>query len=144
MTFPAPDHAAPPSTDLVGRGWSFPVSISARGAIGLVGADDEVVASMRMILGTALGERVMRPEFGCAIWDLLFEPINSTTLGRMKGAVEDALAMWEPRIEVEEVLPVPDGEGSAEVKIDIRYRIKATNSRRNLVYPFYVIPEENT
>lgn len=142
MTFPAPQPSSAPSTDLVGQGWSFPMAVSARGGVGLVEGNDEIVSAMRMILGTALGERVMRPEFGCAIWDLLFEPINSTTLGRMQGAVEDALARWEPRIEVEQVVPVADDAGSSEVKIDIRYRIKATNDRRNLVYPFYIIPEE--
>ena len=143
MTLPLPTRSAAPNTDLIGKGWAFPSVVSPQGGIGLVGGNDEIVAAIRTIIGTAPGERVMRPEFGCEIWDLLFEPINSTTLGQMEGAVMEALRQWEPRIEVEEVVPIPDGEGSAEVKIDVRYRIRATNSRRNLVYPFYIIPEDN-
>ena len=142
MTFPAPSSTPVPNTDLTGRGWAFPMMISARGDVALVEGNDEIVAAMRMILGTAPGERVMRPEFGCAIWDLLFEPINSVTLGRMEAAVEEALNRWEPRIRVEVVRPIPDSSGSAEVKIEIQYTVRATNSRRNLVYPFYIIPEE--
>jgi uncharacterized protein len=142
MTFPSPPSAPQPSTDLVGRGWSFPLSISPQGGVTLVEGTDEIVSAMRMILGTAPGERVMRPEFGCSIWDLLFEPINSTTLGRMRGAVEEALTRWEPRVTVEDVNPVAGEGDSAEVKIEIRYRVRATNTRHNLVFPFYVIPEE--
>ena len=67
--------------NFIGRGWAFPARIDTRGGVALVVGDDEIEASLRMILGTALGERVMRPEFGCAIWDLVFAPVNATTLG---------------------------------------------------------------
>lgn len=142
MTLETPQPVIRPSTDLVGSGWAFPSGVSPKGGVALVGDNDEIVASLRMIIGTAFGERVMRPEFGCGIWDLLFEPINSTTLGKMRGAVLEALSRWEPRIEVEDVIPVVESPNSSMVKIEVRYVITATNSRRNLVYPFYLIPEE--
>ena len=85
----------------------------------------------------------MRPQFGCRIWDLMFEPVNANLLGLISQAVRDALAQWEPRIEVEDVTPEQDAESSGTVQIRIAYRVRATNDRRNLVYPFYVIPRED-
>ena len=84
----------------------------------------------------------MRPEFGCAIWDLLFAPVEPNTLGAMEHATRAALARWEPRIEVESVRAVPDEADPSRVQINVSYLIKATNDRRNLVYPFYTIPRE--
>jgi phage baseplate assembly protein W len=84
----------------------------------------------------------MRPQFGCGIWDLLFEPVNANTIGLMAQAVRDAVAQWEPRVEVEDVQVTPDGNDSSMVHIAVTYRVLTTNSRRNLVYPFYVIPRE--
>ena len=94
-----------------------------------------------MVLSTAPGERLMRPQFGCSIWDLLFEPVNSNTLGLMMAqAVREAVAQWEPR-EVEVVECAPDARRRITVvHIEVTYRVRATNNRRNLVYPFYVIP----
>jgi phage baseplate assembly protein W len=97
---------------------------------------------MAVVLATAPGERVMRPEFGCRIWDLLFEPVTANLIGLMAQAVREALAQWEPRVEVDQVEPVPDPRDSALVQITVAYRVKATNDRRNLVFPFYVIPHE--
>jgi phage baseplate assembly protein W len=84
----------------------------------------------------------MRPQFGCRIWDLLFEPITPNLLGLISEAVRDALAQWEPRIQVEQVTPVADDDRDGLVRIQIVYRVRATNDRRNLVYPFYVIPHD--
>jgi phage baseplate assembly protein W len=97
---------------------------------------------MAVVLATAPGERVMRPDFGCRIWDLLFEPVTANLIGLMAQAVREALAQWEPRVEVDRVDPVPDPADSALISITVAYRIKATNDRRNLVFPFYVIPHE--
>ena len=105
------------------------------------GAEEE--DSIRVVLLTAPGERLMRPQFGCRIWDLMFEPVNANLLGLISEAVRDALAQWEPRIEVEDVTPEQDEESSGVVQIRIAYRVRATNNRRNLVYPFYVIPRED-
>ena len=84
----------------------------------------------------------MRPKFGCRIWDLLFEPVTGNLLGLIAEAVREALAQWEPRVVVDDVRPEADPDNQALVRIQISYRVRATNDRRNLVYPFYVIPEE--
>jgi len=95
-----------------------------------------------MILLTPKGQRVMRPEFGCEIHELVFAPNNATTAGLAAYYVQEALRMWEPRIEVRRVdaNPDPDSEGRLLVQID--YEIKATYDQRSLVFPFYRIPGE--
>jgi phage baseplate assembly protein W len=132
-----------PTTDFVGRGFAWPLGVDHTGAIRLTQGRDELDDSIRVVLLTAPGERLMRPQFGCRIWDLLFEPVNANLLGLISQAVRDALAQWEPRIEVEDVRPVQDDSDASLVQITITYRVRATNSRRNLVYPFYVIPRED-
>jgi uncharacterized protein len=84
----------------------------------------------------------MRPDFCCRIWDLLFEPVTQNLLGLIAEAVRDSLARWEPRIVVDDVQPTADPDDSALIRITISYRVRVTNDRRNLVYPFYVIPHE--
>jgi phage baseplate assembly protein W len=96
------------------------------------------------VLATAPGERLMRKDFGCRIWELLFEPVNANTLGLMAQSVREAVAQWEPRVEVEDVQVVPDERESAMVRIGVTYRVRTTNDRRNLVVPFYVIPREES
>jgi phage baseplate assembly protein W len=135
------DASTDPST-FIGRGIAFPMRVDQTGAIAMVTGAADIDRSILMVIATAKGERLMRPQFGCAIWDQLFEPINANTLGAMEHAVVDALSQWEPRVEVEEVVATADGGRDARVDIAITYRIKATNDRRNLVYPFYVIPRE--
>ena len=126
----------------VGRGFSFPMRIDSSGSIALEAGAPDIEKSMRVILSTAIGERPMRPYFGCAIWDLLFEPINANTLGRMESAVRDAMSRWEPRVHIDGVTVTPDPSGLGAVSIDIAYVIRSTNDRRNLVHPFYLIPGE--
>ncbi|MCU1689701.1 MAG: hypothetical protein JWN20_1629, partial [Jatrophihabitantaceae bacterium] len=98
--------------------------------------------SIRVILMTAPGERLMRPQFGCRIWDLLFEPVTANLLGLIAQAVRDAVAQWEPRVVLESVTPSVDTDDNALIRIAMTYRVQSTNDRRNLVYPFYVIPHE--
>jgi phage baseplate assembly protein W len=126
----------------VGRGFRFPMGVDHRGGIALTGGVEDLDSSIRVVVSTAPGERVMRPAFGCKIWDLLFEPINANTLGYMAQAVREAIAQWEPRVETEAVEVVPDVRDSGLVHIHVTYRVRSTNDRRNLVYPFYVIPRE--
>jgi phage baseplate assembly protein W len=130
------------TVDFVGRGLAWPMQVDHSGSIRLTSGPEEIGSSLRMVLITAPGERVMRPEFGCRIHELVFEPLNANTLGRMTLAVRDALTRWEPRIDVETVSVDPDLAVSGLVHISIDYRIRATNDRRNLVHPFYVIPQE--
>jgi len=129
-------------SDFVGRTIAFPMAVDHTGAIALISGPEAIERAMTVVLSTARGERVMRPEFGCAIWELLFDPVNENTLGLMAESVRQALGQWEPRIEVETVLASPHQNDAALVLIEVDFRVRATNDRRNLVYPFYVIPEE--
>jgi phage baseplate assembly protein W len=128
--------------DFLGKGISFPMGVDQSGSIAFSASAASIDSSIRVVLLTAPGERVMRPQFGCRIWDLLFEPINANTLGLMGEAVRDAIGQWEPRAALEDVVVEPDPAQPGRVLINIRYVVKATNDRRNLVYPFYVIPRE--
>ena len=112
------------------------------GAIRLTDGPADIERSMRIVLMTAPGERVMRPQFGCRIWDLLFAPVTPGLLGLIIDAVDQALAQWEPRVEVTNIDAEPDPNDGSLVQIAISYVVKTTNDRRNLVYPFYVIPHE--
>lgn len=124
----------------IGRGFYWPMQVDHTGSIRLTDGAADLDRSMAVVLATAPGERVMRPQFGCKIWDLLFEPVTANLLGLMAQAVREALAQWEPRVEVIDVRPVPADKDPTLIMINVTYRVKATNDRRNLVYPFYVIP----
>ena len=126
----------------IGRGFYWPMQIDHTGSIRLTDGAADLDRSMSVVLATAPGERVMRPQFGCRIWELLFEPITPNLIGLMAQAVREALAQWEPRVTVENVDPAPNVNDPSLIDINITYRVKATNDRRNLVYPFYVIPHE--
>jgi len=130
------------SRDIIGRGWAFPTRLDHRGQIALVGDATEIEQAIRIILNTAPGQRVMRPEFGCRLHELVFAPNNSQTAGMAERHVRQAIGRWEPRIAIESVTAGPDPDHSAALLIDVRYRIKATHSSRSLVFPFYLIPEE--
>jgi len=130
-------------SDFIGRGISFPLRVDQSGAIAMSTGPADIDSSLRMILTTAPGERLMRPAFGCRIWELLFEPINANTLGLMIEAVREAVSRWEPRITLDDVRVTPDLGDVGKVTIAIDYTIRTTNDRRNLVYPFYVIPRED-
>ena len=125
--------------DILGTGWTFPVNVDGRGGLSMSRHDTDIEESMRVILGTAKGERRMRPNFGCDIHKLVFAPNNANTWGMAAHYVEEALGWWEPRIEVEEIDPHPDPEDASRLIIAIRYRIKSTNDARNIVYPFYLL-----
>lgn len=131
------------SEEFIGAGWSFPVRTDPTGRISLVSNDREIEESIRLILGTAFGERPMRPDYGCAIHDHLFSGVDSDTAGRMGAAVRTALIRWEPRIEILDVQIELDRESSSLIYIDIRYSVGDTNDPRNLVFPFYTIPPED-
>ena len=128
--------------DILGSGLAFPLTVDRRGALALVSDRDDIEQAVALILGTAPGERPMRPEFGCQIHDLLFDTIDAATVGRIETAINLAITRWEPRIEVTAIdfdLTHVDG---GLLEITIGYRIRATNQAHNLVYPFYVIPAE--
>jgi hypothetical protein len=128
--------------EFIGRGWAFPLRTDATGGIALVSREREIEEAIRLILGTTPGERPMRPEFGCRIHDYVFGTADGTTANAVGVEVRRALGRWEPRIEVEDVLVSFDPLDQTVLYIDVRYSIRNTNDRRNLVFPFYVIPGE--
>jgi phage baseplate assembly protein W len=124
----------------IGRGWAFPLRVSATGGIGMVEREREIEEAIRLVLGTAPGERPMRPEFGCGIHEYVFAPADGATAGRIAAEVRLALARWEPRITVDDVVIAFDVVDTGTLYVDVRYTVRSTNDRRNLVFPFYTIP----
>ncbi|MFE7133874.1 GPW/gp25 family protein [Streptomyces sp. NPDC057638] len=128
------------SERFIGRGWGFPLRVGPTGGIAMVERDREIEEAIRLVLGTAPGERPMRPDFGCGIHDHVFAPGDGATAGRVADQVRSALERWEPRIEVAEVLVSFDAVEEGTLYIDVRYTVRSTNDSRNLVFPFYTIP----
>jgi phage baseplate assembly protein W len=129
-------------TDIIGSGLAFPLQVDRRGGIALARDEQDIDQAIQLILGTAPGERPMRPEFGCGVHDFVFDTIDASTVGKMEQAIRDALDRWEPRVIVQTVEFDLDHVGEGRLIIDIGYRVRVTNTLRNLVYPFYVIPAE--
>jgi phage baseplate assembly protein W len=127
-----------PEKEFLGQGLAFPLQLNARGGLALAAGVRDIEQSIRIILETLPGERVMRPEFGCRAKELVFAPRNTSTESLMVQYVEQALGRWEPRIAVLQVeaqaSEVPDGGWLVE----IRYRVKDTHDERSLVYPFFI------
>lgn len=124
-------------SDFLGVGWTFPVKLD-KGKIQLACYEEAVRQSIRMILGTARGERLMRPDFGSSLHDLVFSTNSTMVIGQVISAVEESLIQWEPRIDVLDVTAIPDSEAPNRLIIDIHYLVRTTNNRFNLVYPFYL------
>ena len=125
--------------EILGRGWKFPFSLDLKtGGIRFSAYEEKIQESILIILGTAKGERIMRPDFGCGIHDFVFSVLNSKNITMIKSTVKDALIQWEPRMEVLDVT-INDtrlDEGILDVRID--YKVISTNNQFNLVYPFYL------
>ncbi|MCV7290072.1 GPW/gp25 family protein [Mycolicibacterium wolinskyi] len=130
------------TNDFIGAGWNFPLQIDPTNAIGLATHVRDIEQAIEIIIRTAPGERPMRPEFGCRIQDHLFSPMNDATLAAIANDVRRALEVWEPRIDVEDVKVLFDRGDLGMAHIDVGYRIRGYNDERNLVFPFYVIPDE--
>jgi phage baseplate assembly protein W len=128
--------------EFLGRGLGFPLRVNARGEIALVRGERDIEESIRVILGTKPGERVMRPEFGCRAHELLFEPRNASTETLMQQYVSDALRMWEPRISVQWVDVLIDENQDGAILVEVYYMIEETHDERSIVYPFFLIGEE--
>jgi phage baseplate assembly protein W len=129
-------------SDFLGVGWAFPVGLDARRRFALARHERDIEEAIIMILLTPPGQRVMRPTFGCQIHELIFAPNDATTAGLAAYYVREALAMWEPRIEVQDVQVEADPDLQERMLITINYDIKATHDSRSLVFPFYQIPGE--
>jgi phage baseplate assembly protein W len=128
--------------EFVGAGLAFPLHVDATGGIALVRREREIEEAIRLILATAPGERPMRPEFGCGIHDFVFASADGSTAGQIAYEVRMALGRWEPRIDLEEVAVSFDTEVDGLLYVDIHYSIRGSNDPRNLVFPFYTIPQQ--
>jgi phage baseplate assembly protein W len=130
--------------EFIGRGWSFPLGVNRRGGISMASREREIEEAIRLILATAPGERPMRPDFGCGIHDYVFAPADAGTAGNIAFEVTNALGRWEARIDVVDVDVEADVDDRGVLYINIGYVIRGSNDVRNLVFPFYVIPSEET
>ena len=121
----------------LGRGWSFSVRPDGAGGVAMVELEADIREAILIILRTNPGERIMRPDFGAGLDALVFEPINTATIALARHRVEQALVLFEPRIDqiLVEVRPL---SREARLDIEVRYRVRRTNTFYNLVYPFYV------
>jgi len=126
------------SKAFLGVGWAFPVSTDRTGEVALAVHEEDIRQAILLILQTDRGERVMRPDFGAGLRALVFEPINTTTMARVRHQVEEALITWEPRIEVQEVTVTADPATPSTLRIEIRYRVRSVNTFYNLVFPFFL------
>ena len=125
------------SKPFLGVGVGFPVRVDTAGNLVVAAYEESVRQSILIVLGTAKGERAMRPDFGCSIYDWVFEPSTAATSGQISQAVQEALLLFEPRIDVVEVQVQPNREGNC-LLASIDYQVRATNNAFNLVYPFYL------
>ncbi len=123
---------------ILGTGWKFPIGLDRRDTIALSRHEEKIRQSIFIILGTAKGERLMRPGFGCDIHDRSFNVIDASTLTLIRSGVEDALIYWEPRIEVTGVAVSTQWLSRGRIDIEVHYKILYTNTAHNLVYPFYI------
>lgn len=124
--------------EFLGVGWKYPIRINRKGGLSYSRYEQDIEEAIWIILGTAKGERVMLPEFGCGIHDLVFSPVNPTTIGKINMYVTEALLEWEPRIEVLQVRVEQDKGEPNKLFIWIDYRVLKTNSYSNIVYPFFL------
>jgi uncharacterized protein len=122
----------------LGRGWAFPVVIARDGKVAFAAGELSIEQGLKIVLGTSPGERVMRPEFGCGIWELVMEPNTTQLHGRLQTRVRQALTRWEPRIDVLDVQVASPPEQKNLLLIRINYRVRSNNAAYNLVYPFFL------
>ena len=124
--------------DFLGRGWAMPVALDPRtGKVASVEYEEDIRQSILIILETAPGERVMRPNFGCGIHELVFTSVDSTAIQLIRSSVEDALRRCEARIDVQGVTVDEEATTEGKLLVEIEYRVRKTNQTGNLVFPFY-------
>ena len=127
---------------MIGTGWAFPPGVNKQGGMALASGRSEIEQAIQIILMTTPGQRLMRPNFGSRLTELVFAPNNSQTAVLAQRFVQAALGMWEPRITVNDVTAYPDPNRNQCLLIEIHYEIKKTQDKRSLVFPFYLIPGE--
>ena len=129
--------------NFLGTGWSFPVRIGPNGGIATSSYEDNIHEGIKLVLGTALGERVMNPEFGCRIHDFVFHPNTANTASMVGYHAEQALLKHEPRIQNIGVRALPDPNNENTLLLEIKYKLIHDNTLRNMVYPFFLRREQD-
>jgi phage baseplate assembly protein W len=129
--------ASPKDPAFLGSGWSFPPTFS-RSLLGitLVSGIEDIRESLQILFSTAQGERVMLPEYGCDLWRMVFRGMTTTLTTELKDMVEQAIILWEPRIDLLSVSAVRDPDQDGLINIDVAFTVRRTNTRSNFVYPF--------
>lgn len=126
------------SLSFLGCGWSFPPEFAyAPSGVHMVADDDDIRASLAILLGTTAGERFLRPKYGLDMHELLFEPMSTTMRTYIEDRVRTAILIYEPRINLVALTLDASEQPAGRVTLELEYVIRATNSRYNLVYPFY-------
>ncbi|MCX9009883.1 MAG: GPW/gp25 family protein [Candidatus Methanoperedens sp.] len=126
------------SKDFLGKGWKYPVRVDAQQKIAVSEYEEDIKEAIWIILGTARGERIMRPDFGCGIHEYVFTSMDAVNLSLIENSVREALTLWEPRIEIIDVKTDTQYADEGKLVVNIDYRVRATNTQFNLVYPFYL------
>ena len=131
--------AAPAQPAFLGTGWDFPPTFSrSLQGVEMVSGVTDIHQSLRILFATAQGERVMLPLYGCDLWRMVFRTLTTTLLTELKDMVEQAIVLWEPRIDVLSVDVVQDAAEDGLVRIEVEFVVRRTNTRSNFVYPFYM------
>jgi len=131
-------RATDPAKAFLGAGLAFPLAADPNGSLAMTAYEEDIRQAVRIILDTNPGERVMRPDFGVGLRDFVFEGLSVATLHRVETRVREALIDFEPRIDVMDVAVTAGPQAQGVLRIEIRYRVRASNSLANLVYPFYL------
>lgn len=127
------------ANSFLGRGWKFPVQIDpATGRVGMSEMEQDIKESIYILLATAPGERVMRPEFGCGIHDLVFSSMSTVTMGLFESRIREAINRWEARVDILKLEVFTKDPAKGKLEINLHCQIRDTNTEFNLVFPFYL------
>jgi phage baseplate assembly protein W len=124
--------------EFLGIGWTFPIQVNEESRISMSEYEKDIKEAIWIILSTSKGERVMRPDFGCGIHEFVFSVMNTATITLISNSVKEALTIFEPRIQVTRVEVSSETISEGKLMIEVEYRVRTTNNRFNLVYPFYL------
>jgi hypothetical protein len=131
-------------SDFIGRGWSFPLDVNVNGGVAMAGGARKLEQAMTLVLSTYPGERPFRPAFGCPLRDHVFRGTGQRARAAIARDVRESIEKWEPRVAVNDVRVFPHPNDERMLLIDVSYTAKSENDPRNLVFPFYTIPEEGS
>jgi len=128
-----------PENSFLGKGWGFPPSFDpVNRQVEILSGEEDIKSSLQILLATRIGERIMQPLFGCNLDDLVFEILDTTLMTEIKNKVETSILYFEPRINLNQIEVIPQIELEGRILLSIEYTVRATNSRSNLVFPFYL------